>query len=273
MKTKSGYSFIAFIVLSITILFSFQQDTFATALPEAPTHFYLDQANILNDQTKNLIDSKGEFYKDTKEQPQILLAVINSTDGEDIDTYAADLFQKWHIGNKEYNNGILIVYAINDGSRNVRIEVGYGLEEVITDSIAGNILMTAKDELKSDETTEINKGIEYVVKATTTLINKHYDYPSNDNLSQEELDNLYSDKEEDDPSTSSGFLFVLIFLVIIIFSSFSNKNNRNGRGGGGPWFWGGGSSGGGFSGGSSGGFGGGGFSGGGGSSGGGGASI
>lgn len=274
MKNKLGCSFIGVLLLSILALLSFQSNVLAEILPEAPDHFYLDQENILESQTKNLIDSKGEFYKDTEQKPQIILAVINSTDGESIDTYAADLFQKWQIGNQDHDNGLLILYAVNDGARNVRIEVGYGLENVITDSIAGNILTNAKEDLKSDDPVKINLGLIYVVKATTTLIDQNYDYQQTDNLTQEELDNLYYVEEEDTSADDSDFLIVLFFFILIIFSVFSSKNNKNDRGGG-PWFWGGGSSGGGFSGGSSGGFsgGGGGFSGGGGSSGGGGASI
>ena len=273
MKNKLGCSFIgSILLLSIIVLFGFQSNVFAENLPEPPDHFYLDQSNLLDSQTKNLIDSKDEFYKETEEKPQVILAVIDSTNGDSIDSYAADLFQKWKIGNQDYDNGLLILYALNEGSRNVRIEVGYGLEDVITDSIAGNILMHAKEDLKSEDPVKINEGLNYVIKATTTLINQHYDYPASDNLSQEELDNLYYVEDDESSSNDFGFLIFLIFFIPIILSLFSNKNNRNGRGGG-PWFWGGGS-GGGFSGGSSGGFGGGGgFSGGGGSSGGGGASI
>lgn len=273
MKNKLGCSIIGVFLLFIIVLLSFQSTTFAETLPESPNHFYLDQSNLLNSQTKNLIDSKGEFYKETIEKPQIILAIVNSTDDESIDSYAADLFQKWQIGNKDHDNGLLILYAINDGNRNVRIEVGYGLEDVITDSIAGNILTNAKEDLKSDDPDKINAGLTYVIKATTTIIDQYYDYSSTNNLSQEELDNLYYVEGDERQSDFSDFFLLLFFLVIVIASSFFNKNNRNGRGGG-PWFWGGGSSGGGFSGGSSGSFGGGGgFSGGGGSSGGGGASI
>ncbi|MEI5993469.1 TPM domain-containing protein [Candidatus Enterococcus mansonii] len=257
-----GFFLVAFFV-------SFQTPVFADQLPKAPDHFYLDQPGILDETTKHLVDKKGELYKGKKEAPQVVLAVIDSTNGDSIDSYAPDLFQKWRIGNQTENNGVLILYAVNDGERNVRIEVGYGLEDIITDSIAGNILQQAKEDLKSDNTASINKGLRYAFNAVSTLIDKHYEYPADENaLSDADIDQVTSD----DSSDGDGFFGIFIVLLVILPFLLS-KGGRGGRGGG-PWYWGGGGFGGGSSsGGSFGGSGGGGFSGGGGSSGGGGASI
>ncbi|MBO0474121.1 TPM domain-containing protein [Enterococcus ureasiticus] len=245
-------------------------------LPEAPTHFYLDQLNILNQETEQLFDDKGEYYKVQPENPQVVVGVINSTEGDSIDSYAPQLFKKWRIGNQEYDNGILILYALNDGERNIRIEVGYGLEDVITDSTAMNILISQKDKLKSSDPEVINEGLRYVFNAVTTLINQKYEYPVDEHaLSQTELDSF--DEEDDTIYTSSSnrnsedseFILVMVLLVPIwILSAIFGKGD-----GGSGSSWGGGSSSGGSSWSGGGGSSGGGFSGGGGSSGGGGASI
>lgn len=257
--------------LLVSFLIGFQLPAAAEALPNSPDHFYLDQPGILNNATKNLVDKKGEVYKEKPEAPQVVLAVINSTDGDSIDSYAPDLFKKWKIGNQKEDNGVLILYAVNDGERNVRIEVGYGLEDVITDSTAGNILQHAKEDLKSDNDASINKGLQYTFNAVTTLIDRHYDYPADENtLSDDDMDEATSE----DSSGFEDFLGVIFIGIIVLVAIFSSRGGRGGRGG--PWYWGGGYGGGygGGSSGSSGGFGGGGgFSGGGGSSGGGGASI
>ncbi|MTD42133.1 hypothetical protein GIX45_26600 [Erwinia sp. CPCC 100877] len=262
--------FLPSLILFLVFLFvGFQAPAFAEELPAAPTHFYLDQPGILDETTKNLVEKKGEIYKKKSEAPQVVLAVIDSTDGDSIDSYAPDLFQKWQIGNQKEDNGILILYAVNDGERNVRIEVGYGLEDVITDSIAGNILQQAKDDLKSSDTAAVNKGLQYTFNAVTTLIDKYYDYPADKNaLSDEELDTVSSDE---DYGIGDFFSMGIVIIVILFFVLGSGGRGGRGRRGGGPWYWGGGGFGGGSSGGGFGG--GGGFSGGGGSSGGGGASI
>jgi uncharacterized protein len=68
---------------------------------------------------------------------QIAVVTIPSVEGADIDGAAVDLFKTWGIGKKGKDNGILILASIND--RLLRIEVGYGLEAVVTDGLTGTI--------------------------------------------------------------------------------------------------------------------------------------
>lgn len=259
---------IPFSLLVLFALIGFQLPSSAEQLPSKPSTFYFDQLGILTTETKEIVQKKDTLYKTKTQAPQVILAVVESTDGDSIDNYASDLFKQWKIGNKTEDNGVLIVYALNDGDRNVRIEVGYGLEDVITDSLSGRILQQAKDDLKSSDSAKINKGLQYTFNAVTTLIDDYYDYPKSEQaLSSDELKEVSSDK-----SWGIGDLFDIFLIgaivLIVIFSGFG----RGGRGGprnrGGGGYWGGGFYGGGGSSGGSGGFGGGG-----GSSGGGGASI
>lgn len=69
---------------------------------------------------------------------EIAVAVINSLENATIEEYALKLFEKWGIGKKEKDNGILLLVAIND--HKLRIEVGYGLEETVTDIEAKEII-------------------------------------------------------------------------------------------------------------------------------------
>lgn len=247
--------------------------TEAADLPKTLHQPYVDQLSILEPATKQLIVNKNRSYQTKKEYPQVVVALIKSTEGDDIDSYAPNLFEQWKIGNKDYDNGILILYALNDGDRNVRIEVGYGLEDVITDSTAGNILENARANLKSSNPTKINQGITYTFNAVTSLIDKHYKYPTDQNtLSDEEIDELNDEDGGGGFSAIIGTFLILFFIFAIIRGRPANAG----------WLWWlaaifdkdddddhfGGFGGGGFGGGS-----GGGFSGGGGSSGGGGASI
>ena len=69
---------------------------------------------------------------------EIAVAVIDSLGGSTIEEYAAGLFNEWGIGKAEQDNGILLLVALDD--RELRIEVGYGLEGVITDLQAKEII-------------------------------------------------------------------------------------------------------------------------------------
>ena len=254
----------------------------AAKLPASPGTFYYDQTNLLSEETKQLVTNKNENYEQTGKKPQVIMAVVKSTGDVTIDEYASDLFDKWNIGQKDSENGILILYANNDGKRNVRIEVGYGLEGVVTDAQAGSILRSNAQLLKSANKSKVNEGLQQTFNAVVTLVDKEYGYKLDKNsLTDEELQKVENPNKRDLPSALIiGFL---IFVGISIFPSFRGRGGKGGpKGPGGidssfPWWlmllgsggsdndddhWGGGGFGGG-----------GGFSGGGGSSGGGGASI
>jgi uncharacterized protein len=73
--------------------------------------------------------------------PQMAIAVFRSLDGESVEDVANRLFQKWRLGSKALDNGVLLVLFVQD--RKVRIEVGYGLEAVLTDAVAAQIIREA----------------------------------------------------------------------------------------------------------------------------------
>ena len=106
---------------------------------EKPTQeFYVnDYANVLSSETKNHIINKSlELYN--KDKTQVVVSVVNSLEGLTVEEYALEMFREFGIGDKELNNGILLLLSVVD--REVRIEVGYGLEGVINDGKAGRIL-------------------------------------------------------------------------------------------------------------------------------------
>lgn len=96
-----------------------------------------DYAEILSYETKNKLENILEnFEKETSNQIAIL--TITSLEGQDIESYANEVFKAWKLGQKGKDNGILLVVALQD--RKIRIEVGYGLESVLTDALASQII-------------------------------------------------------------------------------------------------------------------------------------
>jgi len=69
---------------------------------------------------------------------QVVVLTVSTINGEGIEEYAVDVFEAWKLGQKSKDNGILIVVVPND--RRMRIEVGYRLEETLTDGMAGQII-------------------------------------------------------------------------------------------------------------------------------------
>lgn len=69
---------------------------------------------------------------------ELAIVMVNSTDGVSIENYAQELFEKWGIGKRYADNGLLILIAVND--RKWRVHTGYGIEGAIPDSLAKRIM-------------------------------------------------------------------------------------------------------------------------------------
>ncbi|CAN7240547.1 YgcG family protein [Phyllobacterium sp. LjRoot231] len=270
------------LLLAIALLAYLSVSAFAAELP-ALTGRVVDGANVIDAATRDQITQKLAAFE-AKSSDQVVVVTVPSLDGEEIEPYSNRLYRSWALGQKQENNGVLLVVAPND--RKVRIEVGYGLEGTLTDLLSKLIIENAiiPGFRSGDYSGGISKGVDGILTV----------------LSGDAAELEARAKRNVQEPTSDVDWVMLIFVMIFLFmffggiilpavvTSFGRKiapgryewlgmifdigSSRNGRGGGGGWSSGGGggwsSGGGGWS---SGG-GGGGFSGGGGSSGGGGAS-
>jgi uncharacterized protein len=109
---------------------------FAQDLPE-PVGFVNDFAGLLSSEASAQLEAQlNQLEQDTT--AEIAVVTITTLDGEPVEYYANELFEEWGIGKSGEDNGILFLIAYED--RQTWIEVGYGLETIITDGRAGRIL-------------------------------------------------------------------------------------------------------------------------------------
>ena len=101
-----------------------------------PTGFVNDFANVLSPTVKNAMESLSRELKQ-KTVAEVVVVTVKSLNGMDYTDYAVRLFEKWRIGEKGKDNGILILNAVD--ARKIRIEVGYGLEGILPDGLVGEI--------------------------------------------------------------------------------------------------------------------------------------
>jgi len=99
-----------------------------------PTDYVNDFSHVLDQATIAQLDDICRQV-DLKAHTQIAVVTVQSLDGSDIESYAADLYKKWGIGSKATNRGVLILVATQD--HRYRIEVGYGLEPILPDGKVG----------------------------------------------------------------------------------------------------------------------------------------
>ena len=97
----------------------------------------VDQANILDASTKAALTEKLRALEE-RTTNQLVVVTLASLQGTSIEDYGYQLGRQWHIGQKDKNNGALLIVAPNE--RKVRIEVGYGLEGSLTDAVTKLII-------------------------------------------------------------------------------------------------------------------------------------
>lgn len=239
--------------------------TSAWAEPQFPklTGRVVDDANILPPDVEQRLTQKLEGLEQ-QSQRQVVVATVPSLQGYEISDYGYQLGRAWGIGDKERNDGVLLLVAPNE--RKVRIEVGYGLEGVLPDGMG--FLIVNNDIVPRFKAGDMPGGVE----AGTDAIIKQLTLPA-DQAQQIAAQAVQQSRQRDQGiplGTIIFLLFILFFFVLPILRAMTGHGGRRRGGFGSPIVWipgGFGGGGGGWGGG-----GGGGFSGGGGSFGGGGAS-
>ncbi len=246
---------------------------FAHAQPGYPllTSHVVDAAGIMDPVTAAELDA-ALVAQEAKTSDQLVVATVPSLEGRPVEDYANGLFRTWKLGQQKENNGILLLIAPNE--RRVRIEVGYGLEGILTDAVTSTIIRNAI--IPEFQAGDMGAGVSKGAQAILEVLNLD---PEEARARARALETQQDGLTDDDVHDIIIFLLFLAFIVFMIWRSGGNSGGpgirgrrRMNPGRGGPvttWDWGSGR--GGFRGGG-GGFGGGWSGGGGGSSGGGGAS-
>lgn len=243
------YALLSFFLL--LTLSSFAQ----LAVPELWGMRVHDEAKVLSAQTAQQLESQLKVYEDSTTN-QIAILIIPSLEGEAIEDYSIRVaHDTWKLGKSGNDNGVLLLIVVND--RKVRIEVGQGLEGVLTDLISSQIIRNeiAPNFRRGDYDTGVTSAIAAVVQA----IGGEY-----------KSDGVVSTAGRKRSINPILVIFLVITGISLISRFFKGGNNRGGGWSSGAGWYGMGGLGGGRSSGGGGGFGG--FSGGGGSFGGGGSS-
>lgn len=125
------------LILLLTSCFSLLTSPVAAqeALPK-PEGYVNDFAGILDAATRARLEQRLKEVE-AASSSEIAVATVKSLEGLSVEEYATRLFKEWGVGQEKTDNGVLILVAPNE--REMRIEVGYGLEGVLPDGLAGQI--------------------------------------------------------------------------------------------------------------------------------------
>lgn len=131
IRTNNLCRFLLLVFLVIPVVVLGQQ------FPQKPEGFVNDYAHVLSPGQVAALDQKLSTYRDSTSN-EIAIMTVDSLQGYPIDEFSLKVLDTWKIGQHNKRNGILIFVAVKD--RKMRIEVGYGLEGVLPDILAGHIV-------------------------------------------------------------------------------------------------------------------------------------
>jgi len=134
-RLRNLFAFVALLFAVFAAVGANAQDTAKPA--QVLTGRVVDAAGIIDPTARQQLTQKLADFE-AKSSDQVVVVTVPSLNGEDIETYSNRLFRAWALGQRQENNGILLVVAPND--RKVRIEVGYGLEGTMTDALSSVII-------------------------------------------------------------------------------------------------------------------------------------
>ena len=228
------------VLLTAVLILIFGCGSAFAGIPDAPNPFYAaDFANVLDKETEDYIIEKNGTLENFC-GAQIVVVTTDFLDGMNIEDYAYKLFNDWEIGDKNKNNGILLLLAI--GEENYWCMQGKGLEKVLTSGDIDDILYDNLEEDFADE--NYNAG---VLKTFDVLYDSVYEYYGGTVSNDDDADFSF------DGSKIFGILVkiliavIVIVVILIIISSFSGgsgggygsggtRRKRRPSGGGGTVF-------------------------------------
>ena len=173
-----------------------------------------DYAGVLSSSEEQQISQLfANMQKTTSAQGALL--IVPTLDGETIESFSLKVADKWKLGQEEKDNGLLILLAMKE--KKVRIEVGYGLEGLMTDAKSGYIIR----EIIIPEFKKGNfaKGLYQGAAAVSSVIG------STSNITDETASSSNNHKNHNSSGIPFNFIF---FIVIILLSSLARRGRRRG---------------------------------------------
>jgi uncharacterized protein len=200
------------ILLVVLSMFIFSGLLLADVKFPSPSGLVNDYAGVLSSSQKQEIEGiTTALEKNTG--AELAVVIVKTVAPLDSKLYAVKLFEKWGIGKKGVDNGVLLLLAMEE--RRVEIEVGYGLEGVLTDSICGKILDNfAVPNFKKGD---VGEGMLQTAQALSKVIAK------------EEITFPASSDDDDFPWITIVIVGVFVFFVLMVI--IFGKNGGTGSGG------------------------------------------
>lgn len=173
-----------------------------------------DEANLLSSREEGNLEQLLQNLE-TQTSAQMAVLIIPSLRGENLEDYSLQVAEAWGLGQRDRDNGVLLLISIND--KKIRFEVGYGLESSFTDLKAGYIIRNTI--AKEFQTGNFYEGIYQGVRTASGIVS------GNSDISQEELAKY---KQASKKTKSRGQIPVGLIVFLFIILSGGMRGRRGG---------------------------------------------
>ena len=202
--------------MRLHIKYILNTNVIAQTFPEKSNRLVNDYVGVLTSEESIALENKLVAYNDST-STQLAIVIIQSLEGYEVSDYATRLAEAWGVGQKDKDNGVMLLVAIAD--KKITIQTGYGLEGVLPDAICKRII---ENEIKP-------------------AFKKSNFYAGIDNASTAIFKFAAGEYKADHYKKKKGVpfgLILVIFIVAVVVMSRSKRNYQTigGRGGMGGFF-------------------------------------
>lgn len=219
------------LIMPILLALMIFSSTLTYAKPSIPApsseFYYYDEMGVLSDETKDEI-LKTNIELQNKIKSQIAVVTVNDLQEYPVEDFALEMFRKWGIGDKDLNNGVLILLGkepTND-KYNIFIATGYGVEGTLNDGKVGRILDNYFIPIVDrDDLTTFDKALLETFRAVVSQVALEYEVELDGNFED------YADKLSESGGLSfkkSLIIFIIIFVIYYVLSMFFDKDLLSG---------------------------------------------
>ena len=125
------------LALFVLLFTAFSSSLYALDIPKRPSTYVTDQAGLLSPDARARLEQVLSAYE-RQTTNQVVVLTLPSLEGEALEDFSIRLAEAWKVGQQDRDNGV--IFLIAQAEREIRIEVGYGLEGVLPDALAGQII-------------------------------------------------------------------------------------------------------------------------------------
>src|SRR4051812_5376991 len=206
----------------LTFLLCFLTAAFALTFPTL-TGRVVDEADVIDATTREALTTKLAALE-AKSTDQLVVVTLKSLQGTTIEDFGVQLGRHWQIGQKDKNNGVLLIVAPTE--RKVRIEVGYGLEGTLTDAVSRLIIENGI--LPRFRTNDFAGGVQRGVDDLIQVLSG--------DAADFQRRAVARDRGAASPQDLQGLIWIVLIVGLWLFLAFrSRRNGRGYRRGGLPW--------------------------------------